>query len=257
MTKVGPSANFSSEVHGILPNPIDPSSSIRGILFDLDGTLYRQRPLRSLMALELLTLPLERPGLARRRLRALRAFRRAQERLRENARSVSHGDPAASQVAEAAAASGLAVAEVEALVADWMVRRPLKYLQFCRPAGLDRLLGIIERAGVPAGVLSDYPAREKLQALGLGTRFSPVLSASDPEILAVKPSPRGFQRACALWGLTPSSVLYVGDRVDVDAAGAAAAGMPCVILGSPPGRHRGYVVFNSLEQLSRVFDRRA
>jgi FMN phosphatase YigB (HAD superfamily) len=32
------------------------------------------------------------------------------------------------------------------------------------------------------------------------------------------------------WGLDPSEVLYVGDRIDVDAPGARAAGMPCAVL---------------------------
>ena len=31
------------------------------MLFDLDGTLYRQRPVRMLMAMELVTLPLQGP----------------------------------------------------------------------------------------------------------------------------------------------------------------------------------------------------
>ena len=38
--------------------------SVRAVLFDLDGTLYRQGLLRSLMALELMTLALEGPGRA-------------------------------------------------------------------------------------------------------------------------------------------------------------------------------------------------
>jgi phosphoglycolate phosphatase-like HAD superfamily hydrolase len=43
---------------GSLPNPLDPGLPIRAVLFDLDGTLYRQAPLRALMALELFALPL-------------------------------------------------------------------------------------------------------------------------------------------------------------------------------------------------------
>ena len=81
------------------------------------------------------------------------------------------------------------------------------------------------------GVLSDYPAEAKLRALGLAGRFSLVLCATDPEVGAFKPNPRGFLRACERWQIARGDVLVVGDRVDVDAAGAAAAGMPCVIIG--------------------------
>jgi FMN phosphatase YigB (HAD superfamily) len=200
---------------------------------------------------------LKSPSKAPRRWQALRAFREAQERLREIGNEPHTADPTEAQFEAARRASGLPVAEVEALVADWMMKRPLKYLQLCRARGLDGLLAAIERAGVPAGVLSDYPAGDKLHALGLASRFFPVLSAADPEIRAFKPNPRGFLRACRIWRLPPSAVLFVGDRVEVDAAGAAAAGMPCAIVSRrPAARHARYATFQSLEQLCRVFDPR-
>jgi HAD superfamily hydrolase (TIGR01549 family) len=228
-------------------------NTCRAVLFDLDGTLYRQGPLRALMALELATLPLGGPARAARRLRAIQAYRRAQERLRaEGATGLG-----SRQLDAAVQASGLPIAEVEALVADWMIRRPLKYLQFCRARGLPRLLDLLQRSDVKMGVLSDYPAEAKLRALGLHDRFSPVLCATDVEIDAFKPSPRGYLRACEIWGLSPSEVLFVGDRAEVDAAGARAAGMPCAIVSRAAATAAdGYLVLPSLERLSRVFERR-
>jgi len=207
------------------------------------------------MGMELLTMPLLGPARARRWLRALRAYRAAQERLRlDGTRGASRA-----QLKAAACASGLPVAEVQLLVEEWMQRRPLKYLQFCRPAGLGRLLDRLDRMGVRAGVFSDYPAGGKLRALGLEGRFQPVLCASDPEIDAFKPNPRGYLRACEVWGVLPAEVIFVGDRPEVDAAGAAAAGMPCVIIGRPkrpPDSRGAYTVLSSFERLSRVFDHR-
>jgi FMN phosphatase YigB (HAD superfamily) len=228
---------------------------LRAVLFDLDGTLYRQAPLRTLMALELATLSLAGPWKAVRRLRALRAYRAAQEHLRRG------GAPhqARAQLTLAADASGLPVAEVESLVNEWMMVRPLKYLQFCRAPGLGGVLDLVDRAGLRAGVLSDYPAEAKLRALGLDGRFAPVLSAFDPGIDAFKPSPRGYLRACEVWNLAPAEVLFVGDRPEVDAAGAAAAGMPCAIVGrasaAPPGLPP-FLGLPSLERLCDVLDRR-
>jgi HAD superfamily hydrolase (TIGR01549 family) len=208
------------------------------------------------MALELLTLPLSGPGRAPRRLRALRAYRAAQEGLRAGPIAGS----GRAQLEAAAGASGLPVAEVEVLVEEWMQSRPLKYLQFCRSAGLTALLDVLERTGVRAGILSDYPAEAKLRALGVLDRFRPVLCASDPDIDAFKPHPRGYLKACEVWGVPPSEVLFVGDRADVDAAGAAAAGMPCVIISRaarPAPDARGtYAVLPSFERLSRVIDHR-
>jgi HAD superfamily hydrolase (TIGR01549 family) len=223
-------------------------------LFDLDGTLYRQTPLRALMAMELLTLPLSGWLKAPRRWRALRTYRRAQEELR----STDGRAPGSAQLLAAARRTGLSIDEVERLVAEWMVSRPLKYLQLCRATGLEPLLVFLDRAGVRTGVLSDYPAELKLQALGLGGRFWPVLCASD--VGALKPSPRGFLLACRTWKLSPAEVLFVGDRPDVDAAGASAAGMPCVIIGGRFGSRgrttTGYRVVRSLERLLDVLDDR-
>ena len=68
------------------------------------------------------------------------------------------------------------------------------------------------------------------QEPGVADRMSVALCATDPEINAFKPYPKGFLHACTLWGLRPEEVLYVGDRPEVDAVGALNAGMPCVIL---------------------------
>jgi HAD superfamily hydrolase (TIGR01549 family) len=237
-----------------LRNPIDPRRPIRAVLFDVDGTLYRQTPVRALMALELLTLPTQGAGLARRRWRALRAYRRGQEELRQ---VHSVGSVAAAQIAMAATESGLTVRAVERLVHEWMFTRPLKYLRRCRAPGLTDFLQLLDRTGVRAGVLSDYPAHEKLCALGLAERFWPVLCSTDQEVGALKPHPRGFLEAARVWDVDPSTVLVVGDRPDVDAAGAAAAGMSCVLIGGRAGLARrlaNVITVSSFERLGHVLD---
>src|SRR5690349_20196073 len=87
-----------------VPNPVDASRTIRAVLFDLDGTLYRQAPVRSAMALELLSLPLSGLRAAPRRWRALQAYRGAQEALRG---ASTMGSPATLQRIAAARRSGL------------------------------------------------------------------------------------------------------------------------------------------------------
>jgi HAD superfamily hydrolase (TIGR01549 family) len=233
-------------------NPVDPSARVHAVLFDLDGTLYRQRPLRALMLMELATLPFAAPRQASKRLRVLSAYRRAQEQLRQQG-GVEF--VAQAQIQRAAREMTVPAAEVEALVEEWMLRRPLKYLRRLRTAGLIEMLALLDRRGVPAGVYSDYPVDAKLDALGLSGRFAFALVSSDPTIGAFKPHPRGFLRACERWHLHPREVLMVGDRADTDAAGAAAAGMPCVLIGR--GRTSGrHLVFPSFERLSRALDDR-
>jgi HAD superfamily hydrolase (TIGR01549 family) len=131
---------------------------------------------------------------------------------------------------EAAKRAGEEPLTMERVVFEWIYQRPLKYLRLCKRRGVEAFLASLESKGIQAGVFSDYPVLDKLNALGLSKRMSLALCATDPEINAFKPHPKGFLHACALWGLHPDEVLYIGDRPEIDAVGAITAGMPCAIL---------------------------
>jgi len=244
------------------------STRVRAVLFDVDGTLYRQGPVRARMALELLLAPiaLRSLGRARRAWRAIGAFRRAQEELRAAPPPSGDGDGkgdgepldlARLQRRRAAERAGLSEAEVEAVVDEWMGRRPLRHLRRFRRPGVLPFLDFLAARGIEAGVLSDYPAEAKLEAMGLAGRFAVALCTTGPGIGAFKPHPRGFLRACEALGLRPAEVLYVGDRPDVDGAGALAAGMPCAIIS---GRARagsgGAFEIDTFERLRRELESR-
>jgi FMN phosphatase YigB (HAD superfamily) len=208
--------------------------------------------MRALMALELASLALTQPHRAPRRWRVLAAYRNAQESLRSN--PLAGG----TQLEVVVQRTGLKAVDVKQIVDEWMFERPLKYLPACRAAGLFELLHFLKSRGIQIGVLSDYPADAKLRALGLDGWFSLVLCSSDPAIGALKPDPRGFKAACEHWQIDPGEVLVVGDRFDVDAAGAEAAGMPCVIIGRdrrPESTNQRSLVLPSLERLHRVLDK--
>ena len=205
---------------------------LRAVLMDLDGTLYRQRPVRKRMAVELGLLPLHSSPLnAMATWRRISCFRKVREELRALGRpEASLEDLQYSAPAHVLHCEPTAVRDT---VDEWMTRRPLRHLGASARKDLGGFLEFLKERGISAGVFSDYPPQEKLEAMGFGDAFSLALCATDPEINAFKPHPRGFQYACSLWGFDPADVLYVGDRHDVDATGARAAGMPCVILGDP------------------------
>jgi FMN phosphatase YigB (HAD superfamily) len=233
--------------------PGSPDAPVKAVLFDIDGTLYHQPLMRAFMAAELATLPAAGRSLhgARETWRVLRAFRHVREELR---RPAPLTEPLATwQFTSASRKCGHSPDVVERVVCEWMYRRPLKYLPLCRRAGLRACLEALKRGGLRVGALSDYPVREKLAALGVLPYFSLALCTADPQINAFKPHPAGFRRAAELWGLQPDEVLYVGDRADVDAAGAAAAGMPCVIVCRQPAGAT-YDTVSSLTRLHRAFN---
>ena len=211
---------------------------IRGVLLDVDGTLYHQWPLRAIMALQLARMAARERSLfkAAQTVRVIQTFRRMREQLRDYDGSARLSEV---QFEEPARAIGVTVEEVREVVQTWIYRQPLPYLGRCRRAGVETFLSAIIRAGVTVGVFSDYPGEEKLDALGLPKSISPVICSTDAEINRFKPDPRGFLKACEIWGLNPAEVVYVGDRHEVDATGARAAGMSCFILGTSRGLKEG------------------
>ena len=91
------------------------------------------------------------------------------------------------------------------------------------------VITLLAARGIPQVVLSDYEAGHKLDSLGLTDQFASIYVGV--RLGFVKPSPFSFQRAAADYGITTSSLLHIGDRVDRDNAAARAAGCQCLILG--------------------------
>jgi HAD superfamily hydrolase (TIGR01509 family) len=205
---------------------IDPSR-LAAVVFDVDGTLYPHAPVRRAMLLRLLRSVLARPRRGITTLRALRAYRQAQEHLRG---SPIEGNVARAQLRLAGRRAGLAETDVAAIVGTWMEDAPLPILSRLVDPSLCALLDGLRARGVRLGVLSDYPADAKLQALDLSDRFDAVVSAQDPAVNRFKPHPGGLLEALKRLGVSPAAALYVGDRHDVDAPTAHAAGVACVLV---------------------------
>lgn len=205
--------------------------AIRAVILDLDGTIYLQRPVRLRMLRRLLSYCAVHPAAGYRTIRTVIAYRRAQELLREP----SLGPPAYQDVAEAQilAACGMTRVEPGAVrncVARWIEREPLDLLKrYLRPGVREFLIKAKER-GLRLAVVSDYPARDKLQSMGLAEYFDVVVTASDADVQRLKPHPKGIQAALARLGVEPEEAVYFGDREEVDSAAAGRAGVTCVIL---------------------------
>lgn len=102
--------------------------------------------------------------------------------------------------------------------------------------------------GYRHGVLSNsYAAGQerKLRTLGVREHFETLLCSA--ELGCAKPAPEAFALACAALDLPPEQVAYVGDRHDLDARGADAAGLYGIWLDRV-----GTVVGAEVEGLRRV-----
>ena len=250
---------------GVSPTADDwPGGPILAVLLDVDGTLYRPRPLQLRMAFELLLLPLSGRSIrgAVATWRIIAAFRRLREGLRGRPFG---GEPLDRvQYLVASAETGLPIDEVEQVVRTWIQERPLRHLIGAALPGVAETLDAIAERGAKVGFLSDYPVAGKVRALGLGRHLESGVAfcTTDEAIGMFKPDPRGFEVAAEMLGLPPAAILYVGDRPSVDAAGAVRAGMPCAIIAAAgsrrfdeTGRHAGARAFEGYAALWNVIER--
>jgi len=201
------------------------SNSFCAVIFDVDGTLYRQKGLRRRMLVELLRSALV-SSRTREDIRILKRFREDRESLAE---VVESGFEEA-QYRVPAEALGIDPERVRQAVERWIYERPLRHLRRHRLPGIEDWLAQLRSAGVRLGVYSEYPAQEKLEALGL--TFDAVVASTDPEVDAFKPNPKGLEIALQCLGCDPSRALFVGDRDDRDRPCAEAAGVAFLKVGN-------------------------
>jgi FMN phosphatase YigB (HAD superfamily) len=173
---------------------------VKAVIFDVDGTLYRQRPLRRAMAVRLVAGHLLHPIRGLRTAHILAAYRQAQEDMRAEA---AVGDLTEVQLLAASARTGVDLAEVARCVTRWMDVAPLALLPRCAEHDLVESLDLLRSWGLRLAVLSDYPAHAKLAALGIADHFDHVLCAQDADIGRFKPHPRGLRSRCNGSSSTP------------------------------------------------------
>lgn len=210
---------------------------LSALVFDLDGTLYLQGPVRRAMLLRLLRVGVAHPVSTWRQSRIIHYYRRAQEHLR------SCPEPLAeTQLRLACDWSGALPEEALSAVSHWMEDAPLEVLGRCLRPGVVELLGAAKKKGIRLGLLSDYPAKKKLLAMRLDAYFSTVLCAQDVRVGVFKPSSKAMAVMLADLGVDPANTVYVGDRASVDGETAWRAGIAGVILGKPLGcSGRGWI----------------
>ncbi len=187
-------------------------------LLDLDGTLYRPFGVKLLMGFELLASP--------RAIPLLRTFRKEHEKLREQAFESDDLSPFEEQVARTASLLSISPDRVRATVLRFMVDAPGRWIRLFRRKELLEEISDYRASGGKTALVSDYPARAKLQALGAESLFDIVVAnGEDGGPNALKPSPAGYLSAARRLGVPPERCLVIGDREDADGQAARRAGM--------------------------------
>jgi putative hydrolase of the HAD superfamily len=192
---------------------------IRLVVFDVDGTLYSQKALRLRMLKDLVGHTIASRSLDT--LKTLRLYRKIRETIGKQ--EIDGFDSVL--IACTAQKAAVEPAKVQSLVREWMERRPLAHIRACRYPRIVELFAALRSRNKIIGIFSDYPAAEKLQAMGLKADF--VVSAVDVGVL--KPNPRGLDAVMVAAGVGPQQTILIGDRIDRDGEAARRAGVTSLI----------------------------
>jgi putative hydrolase of the HAD superfamily len=126
---------------------------------------------------------------------------------------------------------------------------------------IDCLMGL-RGAGLSVGIITNGELafqRAKIERAGLASMIDEVIASGD--LGFAKPDRRIFEHACARFGVAPSDAVYVGDRLETDALGAARAGLRGVWVDrnatrstedSRAARASGVVAIASLGELAAL-----
>ena len=128
-------------------------------------------------------------------------------------------------------------------------RAMLGALEFTPYPDVEPALRELRERGLTVVVASNWDCSlpEWLRPAGILELVDGVVTSA--EVGAAKPSPRVVERALGIAGVEPGEALHVGDKVDNDIEGAAAAGIRGVLLqreGDPPA---GVESIRSLREL--------
>ena len=126
---------------------------VKLVVFDVDGTLYRQRLLRMRVAGDMLL------HVIRHCTAEVPSVIRTYRQLRERMGSAEVVGFEARLIGETSRLTGRSRFRVHSIVQEWIDRRPLPHLAVARYPGVLELFAAIKRAGTTIGIFSDYPAQ--------------------------------------------------------------------------------------------------
>lgn len=207
---------------------------IRGVAFDVDGTLY---PNWQMMVASLPSV-IRDPKLAWYFAKARRAIRLVSK----------IGDFRLLQAEMIAERLRCSVDSALTRVEEGLYQKWLTGFRIIRPYPyVATLLQTLRDAGIVLGVLSDFPIEDKLRFMKLDGYWDAALSSE--EVGYLKPDTKPFLALAERMGLSPAQMLYVGNNPHYDAVGANRAGMRSALIGRGNRHHPADIHFTSYRQL--------
>lgn len=197
----------------------------KAYIFDMDGTLYYQFPLRLLMLLQLLLYYLFRPFKWKEAF-VLREFRQ----LREQEQLTGQIGFQEKIIAILSNKYHISAEDIERIVALWIYQKPLKGIYLCRDRRLIQIIEKLHMEGKKIYIYSDYPVKDKKEILGV---IADGCYYPDGEhIQCLKPDAKGLEYILKENKLERRDTLFLGDRYKKDGLCAGNADVDFLLLPS-------------------------
>lgn len=202
----------------------------KAVVFDLDGTLYYQKPFRLRMIRFLAGYLLMHPKAIKDMLIILeyRKIREDWERYEDTMHFEEHVDIDSRQYSYVASKKRTTPEHVQEVIQFFMLDAPLKLMYDYRDHVLARKIEELYEKQVKIVIYSDYPVTEKLKALQMQADMC--FTSADEEIDCMKPDPKGLEMILKHLQMKPEEVIMVGDRYEKDGLAAVANHMDFIIL---------------------------
>lgn len=196
----------------------------RLIIFDMDGTLYYQRPVQIHMGLRMLwNACISKTGFHE--FRTTMKYRK----LREEWTTAASSDMEKAQFAMLAQMMQTNYQKAYNTIHKWMYTKPLDLLPKYRDRTLIKKIKELNKDNRKIVIYSDYPVQDKAKAIGLEELAC--FYGGQTDIGCMKPNPAGIERIVAEYGnISKDAILLVGDRMSKDGLVAEAAGIDYLIL---------------------------
>ncbi|MBN1597991.1 MAG: HAD family hydrolase [Bacteroidales bacterium] len=196
---------------------IPPLNKYKLYIFDLDGTLYDQQILRRIIFRKILA------GLVKLKysfteIRIIGEFRRQ----RELHKGYSSDNLEAEQYSWCADKLKIPLERVKKTIDHFIFRFPLQFLHQSKYKNIDRVFATLKDLKLKTAVYSDYPAKEKLEALNLNIDLH--VCSMDSSIAQLKPNASGLLKICNALNIPKDETVFIGDREDTDGESARMAG---------------------------------
>ncbi|ALI99899.1 HAD family hydrolase [Rufibacter tibetensis] len=214
-------------------------NKIKVVIFDVDGTLYTQSPLRKKMLFSLLSHYALRPW-SWKDLLILHHFRAE----REKKSGIPCKNLEDAQYEWCASKGNFPIPRIKKVVDYWMFNYPNKYLTGTMYPGVKTFFEALKQKNIKIGIYSDYKAVDKLKAMGLQADI--IVSSTDKEVDNLKPNPRGLFYITEKLKVQPEECLFIGDRQELDGQCAIQANMPYLIVDKKP--FKDFDFYNILTQ---------